>query len=698
MTRTMTTEEKGTAALKYFDEHATPDQSLCPELIQYFKTSKGQMIWSNKTGKREYKAYAYGKSPRNLCPVRSSYNGLYVHYVPELDALEFAAIWLTGNRGKDGEKRYWNFYNNNRYLIFHNDTNAYRNCSWTPCLIGDKYYCKKLISFISDIPLCLTAQGSVEELKKFNGGQGTNNQYGNQEWPYSWQYADWYRRSFMPRTFSKKSNTVLGYELEDLQPQRSWFKNDSYHPRATVYQKLNDDYCVLRVYERYDGHYDWRNKAYDFSENMSVREKLRIFINAKGKPTTVCIECGKWSIKSNVGYWNKGSLNIINYNEALNWKPLKYTLPILDPIDVDGLLAVLRHPIVEQLAKAGYPETAKLLIGDGQVNANMKQYFRVDKPKKLPMYKLLGVNKYILKAFEENEKGEYKNHTIVLDIKRLYDKFDVSDLSEDTVNLLFKGFGSEHYSRLNNWLINGCSGYGWYYRHNCEVTDADRKIILKLFRMSKDNQGLMQLWSDTLSTYRYLSNKPDIDLTCFHNANDIQRMHDAFVQLKVVEDAERAARYNEQRRKELERYTKDFEKRQKDRIEKFEYENDQDDFVIRVPHELVEITKEGTVLHHCVGGYVHSHAQGSTNIVFLRRKDNPEIPFYTIEIKNDTVIQIHGSHNRWLGNNPEAVPFVYRYLTDHGFRFDKNMLLNKGAGYSAGAKMLPETALYAVSA
>jgi len=112
--------------------------------------------------------------------------------------------------------------------------------------------------------------------------------------------------------------------------------------------------------------------------------------------------------------------------------------------------------------------------------------------------------------------------------------------------------------------------------------------------------------------------------------------------------------------------------------------------------KLIEITKEGTALGHCVGGYVYEHARGMTNIIFLRRKSEEQIPFYTIEIKNDKVIQIHGRHNCWLGNNPEAIPFMFKYLTQLGVRFNKTMLLNLGRGYSPSDNLLPESALYSV--
>ena len=137
-----------------------------------------------------------------------------------------------------------------------------------------------------------------------------------------------------------------------------------------------------------------------------------------------------------------------------------------------------------------------------------------------------------------------------------------------------------------------------------------------------------------------------------------------------------------------------FEKYQKERIEKFEYEDE--NWCIRVPHELSEITAEGISLHHCVGGYLDRHANGETNIIFLRKKSEENTPFFTIEINNaNKVVQIHGSHNRWLGNEPEAVPFVYKWLRRIEAEFDTSVLLNKGMGYGKGSESLDISCLTA---
>jgi len=62
-----------------------------------------------------------------------------------------------------------------------------------------------------------------------------------------------------------------------------------------------------------------------------------------------------------------------------------------------------------------------------------------------------------------------------------------------------------------------------------------------------------------------------------------------------------------------------------------------------------DLLKEGEALHHCVGkmGYDQKFAREETLIFFIRLKDNPTVPFVTIEYSptKHRVLQVHGDHN-----------------------------------------------------
>lgn len=62
-------------------------------------------------------------------------------------------------------------------------------------------------------------------------------------------------------------------------------------------------------------------------------------------------------------------------------------------------------------------------------------------------------------------------------------------------------------------------------------------------------------------------------------------------------------------------------------------------FVIKAPEALSDIVVEGSALHHCVKLYISRVTNGETNILFLRKREAPDVPFYTIEVDRCNVIQ-----------------------------------------------------------
>lgn len=72
-----------------------------------------------------------------------------------------------------------------------------------------------------------------------------------------------------------------------------------------------------------------------------------------------------------------------------------------------------------------------------------------------------------------------------------------------------------------------------------------------------------------------------------------------------------------------------------------------------------DLIAEGRSLHHCVGGYASRYASGGTNIFFIRKADNPEIPYYTLELGKKpeyTIWQVRGRHN--CSATPEITAFL----------------------------------------
>jgi len=55
-----------------------------------------------------------------------------------------------------------------------------------------------------------------------------------------------------------------------------------------------------------------------------------------------------------------------------------------------------------------------------------------------------------------------------------------------------------------------------------------------------------------------------------------------------------------------------------------------------------EIIAEGVMLKHCIGGYCKGYADGRYDLYFIRRVDEPEDPYYSIEIREGRLVQCYG--------------------------------------------------------
>ena len=71
------------------------------------------------------------------------------------------------------------------------------------------------------------------------------------------------------------------------------------------------------------------------------------------------------------------------------------------------------------------------------------------------------------------------------------------------------------------------------------------------------------------------------------------------------------------------------------------------DYLIRPAEKPQELRVESRVLSHCVRTYIDKVAEGRTSILFIRRIERPDVPFFTLELSpKGEIIQCRGDHNR----------------------------------------------------
>ena len=104
----------------------------------------------------------------------------------------------------------------------------------------------------------------------------------------------------------------------------------------------------------------------------------------------------------------------------------------------------------------------------------------------------------------------------------------------------------------------------------------------------------------------------------------------------------------------------------KSRKQKYEFELD--GLRIIFPLTAQAIKREGKALDHCVGGYAERHIKGVLTILFLRKADQPGVPYVTIEMIGNQIQQIHGYRNE-VGTGAQSPKVVHKAFLDTWLRW-----------------------------
>lgn len=660
----------------------------------------------------------------------------YAKYYPEFEMLMLGVMTINTRKIPE-EKR--NYFFVERYFLF-------KNCPAPFDVNGDiafkskggKFYSLGFVNFLQhDLYKAVFHFYFSQAIEEFTR-KGCNPRIKWTQWtPYT--FADYYKVMY-PRTSSKSSAdiseivnslpTVNLNELRQLYPKKaidvknSW--NNEYHTeyKDTIwtFNILNDNYCVIRQFGGY----------------FEFEEQSRILIDNKGKvtifkPNTILNGSVVFRVfsSSDIGIPADNVCFFRGFEDMFKFKRLFYISSIINDSDIMTktnslilrIIYTLRCPTIEQFYKAGYKYIANYLMSVS-AKSDVEHLFGYKKySKSASIYELSGMNKYQLKLvdkmFEEKKKNPnsptyiyggltYTPRCVIETVRFVAGVKNLSSITDKDSDFYFsmaKRMNNVHsdYHDFLHFVEANNSVYTYYRIKNgwrCmnkerrikpltpEQNEKDRKNLLKLIRLQEktDKKGLdedvFKIFSDTLNLFKQISNanRPDIDLYACKDVNELHRYHNMLIEINITDKEAR-------NKEEQERLNKLAAKLYDQRKEKFKYADD--NFSIVVPEEMNKITKEGVYLHHCVGGYISRVAEGRTNILFLRKNENIDIPFFTIEVNNhNEVIQIHGLYNRWLGNEPDAVKFVIDWIHEKGIRCSVNIVLNKGQGYSASSSKL----------
>lgn len=351
-------------------------------------------------------------------------------------------------------------------------------------------------------------------------------------------------------------------------------------------------------------------------------------------------------------------------------------------IQLQILTAMIRNPMYEQLAKS-YKGIQLLNLTRGYTQDEL---FGPNLNKKATTVdKWLGLNKYQITRLisEQNFNDAYATRKRVAIFRKLAGE-NASSLDNHTSNIYI-----DNLDALESLTTN--------YLSDPELIPWATQILRKIVKSTQVSHNI-ELLIDTMRAWRSLNwprpTLPNISIS------ELQRLHDLYTTMSNEQFRQRQAMYAEETRKQEERRRKDNKLKLEFR-QQLNYEDE--NYLIRLPVDGDEIQQEGLTLHHCVGGYAYSHESGATTIMFLRKKSEPDKPFYTIEVEIGLadgkvaglrIRQIHGFGNRYLGNDPEAIPTVVRWLRKHNIECNEGILTSVSTQYSIGSKFIkmPEVA------
>ena len=140
-----------------------------------------------------------------------------------------------------------------------------------------------------------------------------------------------------------------------------------------------------------------------------------------------------------------------------------------------------------------------------------------------------------------------------------------------------------------------------------------------------------------------------IDVYNLYNRDEIgfQKMHDKLIEWTNLEEQLR-----------LEETTPEWDA-QYTKWKELEYMNNQKGLCVVAPINQGKLVNEGKALHHCVAGYIERVTKGITNILFIRKTSEKDTPYFTVEVQNGLIKQIHGSCN--CNPNREVLAFVRQW-------------------------------------
>ncbi len=182
-----------------------------------------------------------------------------------------------------------------------------------------------------------------------------------------------------------------------------------------------------------------------------------------------------------------------------------------------------------------------------------------------------------------------------------------------------------------------------------------KNYLLKQQRLSGESlSSILRTWKDYLSMATRAN--MDVNDAIIYRASRLNQRHQEMVQL--IEEMNAAMKA-----KEILAAYEGIDQVLLEEKEKYDYQ--EGGYSIIAPGKVEDILHEGNALHHCVDKgehYFERIAKRESFILFLRKTENIETPYYTLEVEpGGTIRQKRTKYNRQLDDIEQAESFLRRW-------------------------------------
>lgn len=416
--------------------------------------------------------------------------------------------------------------------------------------------------------------------------------------------------------------------------------------KLAVLQNINDDMaCITYI--------DANVECHGGAKYVYEDEAVRIILNRRqGVPA--------WEIYYNNNRRGEFGVDWDNWHNHANRREFK---ALLFPEGITEALAGTRYEQWTSLFNSWAQEGRRMHYNNLMASSSHRH------PEVRDLFEMLYRNRFYRIMEEESNSvstwnGDYFGKLMIspnirmvfgLDDKQAINR--LRDINGSMNTLSWLQYAERHHTKVSDKVLK------WLNTNNIDSLDlkwlACRMTLEQacnyITRQCKESyttltpSGVISQYNDYMDLIKK-EGKDTTDSLNYRPANLKLRHDEAVERRRKRLAAEQWERDKERREKEAENLRKKFPQAEEalhEVKEKFTWEND--NYMVIVPETLIDILFEGQHLHHCAGGdrYYDRMAQRETFIVFLRKKAEPETPYYTLEVEpTGTVRQNRGMYDR----------------------------------------------------